>query len=52
MVVTCFAIAVVDHGGSDEHDGRTEQVLATATSRSRSFAATLAVALGGATGCS
>ena len=26
------------HGGADEHDGRTEQVLATATSRSRSFA--------------
>ena len=35
LVVTCFAIAVVSHGGSDEHDGRTEQVLATATSRTR-----------------
>ena len=28
-----FGIAVVVHGGTDEHDGRTEQVLATATSR-------------------
>ena len=47
LVVTCFAIAVVGHGGSDEHDGRTEQVLATATSRSRAFVATLLVALVG-----
>ena len=37
------------HGGADEHDGRTEQVLATATSRSTMFAATLVVALVGAT---
>jgi ABC-2 type transport system permease protein len=44
VVVTCFAVAVVGHGGRDEHDGRTEQVLATATSRSRAF-----VALAGAT---
>jgi polyether ionophore transport system permease protein len=49
VVVTCFAIAVVGHGGADERDGRTEQVLATATSRSRSLVATLAVALVGAT---
>jgi len=49
LVVTCFAIAVVNHGGSDEHDGRTEQVLATATSRSRAFLATTLVALGAAT---
>ena len=49
VVVTCFAIAVVGHGGSDEHDGRTEQVLATATSRSRAFLATAIVALAGAT---
>lgn len=49
LVVTCFAIAVVGHGGSDEHDGRTEQVLATATSRSRAFLATTVVALAGAT---
>ena len=43
------AIAVVGHGASDENDGRTEQVLATATSRSVSFMATLTVALAGAT---
>jgi ABC-2 type transport system permease protein len=49
LVVTCFAIAVVTHAGSDEHDGRTEQVLATATSRSRVFIATAIVALAGAT---
>jgi ABC-2 type transport system permease protein len=49
IVVTCFAVAVVGHGGSDEHDGRTEQVLATATSRARAFAATLVVGVLGAT---
>jgi ABC-2 type transport system permease protein len=49
VIVTCFAIAVVGHGGSDERDGRTEQVLATATSRSDSLLATLLVALVGAT---
>jgi ABC-2 type transport system permease protein len=49
VVVTCFAISVITHGAGDEHDGRTEQVLATPVSRSRSFAATLTVALGGAT---
>jgi len=49
LVVTCFAIAVVGHGGSDEHDGRTEQVLATATSRARAFLATLVVGVLGAT---
>jgi len=47
VVLTCFGITVVNHGGADEHDGRTEQVLATATSRTRSLAATLIVALGG-----
>lgn len=49
VVVTCFAIAVIGHGAGDERDGRTEQVLATATSRSRTFLATAVVALGGAT---
>ncbi len=48
VVVSCFGIAVVGHGGADEHDGRTEEVLATATSRSTMFAATLVVALVGA----
>jgi ABC-2 type transport system permease protein len=49
VVVSCFGIAVVAHSGTDEHDGRTEQVLATATSRSYAFIATLLVALVGAT---
>jgi ABC-2 type transport system permease protein len=49
VVVSCFAITVVSHTATDEHDGRTEQVLATATSRSTSFLATFAVALAGAT---
>jgi ABC-2 type transport system permease protein len=49
IVISCFAVAVVGHGGSDEHDGRTEQVLATATSRARAFLATLLVGVLGAT---
>lgn len=49
VIVTCFAIAVVGHGGADERDGRTEQVLATATSRSAALVATVVVALVGAT---
>jgi len=49
VVMTCFALTVVGHSATDEHDGRTEQVLATATSRSRAFAATVVVALAGAT---
>jgi len=44
LVLTSFGITVVGHAGNDEHDGRTEQVLATATSRSRAFAATTLVA--------
>jgi ABC-2 type transport system permease protein len=39
----------VGHGGTDESDGRTEQVLATATSRAYSFLAILVVAFLGAT---
>lgn len=49
LVITCFAVAVVGHGGSDEQDGRTEQVLATATSRARAFLATLVIGIVGAT---
>ena len=49
IVISCFAVAVVGHGGSDEHDGRTEQVLATAMSRARAFLATLVVGVLGAT---
>lgn len=47
LLVTCFAVALVVRGGTDEHEGRTEQVLATATSRSQAFLATIIVALGG-----
>ena len=49
VVVTCFAVAVVAHGGRDEHQGRTGQVLATATSRAAVFWATAAVAVLGST---
>lgn len=49
IVVACFAVIVVGHGGADEHDGRTEEVLATATSRTGTFVAVGAIAMGGAT---
>ncbi|MET0837504.1 MAG: ABC transporter permease [Marmoricola sp.] len=49
VIISCFGIAVVGHGSADEHDGRTEQVLATATSRTQAFVATLLVSLLGAT---
>lgn len=49
VVITYFAIGVVVHAGSDESGGRTEEVLATATSRGRWLAATALVALVGAT---
>jgi ABC-2 type transport system permease protein len=48
VVISCFAVAVVSHGGGEEHDGRTEEVLATATERSATFLAVLVVALVGA----
>jgi ABC-2 type transport system permease protein len=48
IVVTCFGVVVVSHAGTDEQDGRTDQVLATATSRARVFVATTVVAIGGA----
>ena len=47
IIVVCFAMSVISHAGGDEADGRTEAVLATATSRSRWFAATTIVAFGG-----
>jgi polyether ionophore transport system permease protein len=46
--ISCFALTVVTHGGVEEHDGRTEEVLATATGRSTTFLAVGLVALGGA----
>jgi ABC-2 type transport system permease protein len=42
VVISCFAVAVVSHSGGEEHDGRTEEVLATATERSASFLAVVA----------
>jgi ABC-2 type transport system permease protein len=48
IIVSCFAASVVGHGGSEENDGRTEEVLATATARSTTFLAVALVALGGA----
>lgn len=47
VVLTYFAVTVVNHAGRDEADGRAEIVLATATSRSRWFAASAVVALVG-----
>lgn len=44
VVVTCFGLTVVTRASSDEHDGRTEQVLATAVPRARAFVATVTVA--------
>ena len=47
ILISCFAVAVIGHAGADETAGRTEVVLATATSRSRWLAASLVVALVG-----
>jgi ABC-2 type transport system permease protein len=47
IVVSCFAVSVVSHAGADETGGRTEEVLATATSRTRWLAASVLVAVGG-----
>lgn len=47
VIVSCFAASVVGHGGGEENDGRTEEVLATATERSTTFLAVALVALGG-----
>lgn len=49
VVVTAYAVGVAGHAGAEERDGRTEQVLASATSRDTAYAAVVAVALGGAT---
>lgn len=45
LVVTCFALSVVSHAGADEADGRTEQVLATAASRTSQWVSSVVVAL-------
>lgn len=49
LVVTCFGIAVISHAGTDEREGRTDQVLAVATSRARAFTTVVAIAIGGST---
>ena len=49
VLTSCFAVTVVTRGSAEEHDGRTEQVLATATSRHRVYLASTAVAVVGAT---
>ncbi|MGA8245430.1 MAG: ABC transporter permease [Nocardioides sp.] len=47
VVISCFAVGVIAHGGGEEHDGRTEEVLATATERSAAFLAVGVVAIAG-----
>lgn len=49
LLVCCFAVAVVTHAAADEHDGRTESVLATPVTRSRLHTALAVVTLGGVT---
>ncbi len=45
--ISCFAVATVSHAAADEHDGRTEEVLAGATRRAAVILSVAAVALGG-----
>ncbi|MEO8851076.1 MAG: hypothetical protein ABI360_05030, partial [Allobranchiibius sp.] len=49
VLASCFAVTVITRAGADEHDGRTDQVLATGTSRVRTYLATAAVAIAGST---
>lgn len=49
VVITCYGITAVTKAAGDERDGRTETVLATATSRQRLLLAVCASALVGAT---
>jgi ABC-2 type transport system permease protein len=48
IVITCFVATVIGHGSAEEVGGLTEEVLATATTRSGAFAAIAVVALAGA----
>lgn len=48
IVISCFVATVVGQGGAEERDGRTEEVLATATTRTTTFLAVALVAIGGA----
>ncbi len=49
VVITCFGIAAVTRAAGDEHDGRTETVLATVTSRTGLLVAVSTAALLGST---
>ena len=49
VVITCFGIAAVTRAAGDERDGRTETVLATATSRAAMLVAVATAALVGST---
>ncbi len=49
VIITCFGIAAVTRAAGDEHDGRTETVLATATSRAAMLVAVSTAALVGST---
>lgn len=49
VVVTCFGIAAVTRAAGDEHDGRTETVLATSTSRAALLGAVAGAAVLGTT---
>ena len=46
VVITCFGISAVTRAAGDEHDGRTETVLATATSRASLLLAVAAAVAG------
>jgi ABC-2 type transport system permease protein len=48
LVVTVFAISVISHASHDEQVGLAERTLSSGSSRASLFAATLAVAAGGA----
>ena len=49
VVITCFGISAVTRAAGDEHDGRTETVLATATSRAGLLVAVSSAAILGST---
>ena len=49
IVITCFGIAAVTRAAGDEHDGRTEAVLATVTSRASLMVAVASAAIVGTT---
>ncbi|SED22226.1 ABC-2 type transport system permease protein [Nocardioides exalbidus] len=49
VVIACFGISAVTRAAGDEHDGRTEIVLATATSRAAVLLAVATASLAGST---